>query len=206
MFKAFKRIDGLKAVVVSQWVFIVVLALVIGMTCFGWSQAVKTERVYMPPNPTAGGYIQKNSPFIGNVYNFAFNIFTAINTWNTSGEKDYINNILSLKNYLGHNFESQLVADYHEKEVNGALMRKRTMTGVPGKGFTPQKVESLGNGSWVVYIDIHLEESVDGSTIKNVYMRYPLLVQQSQQSILDNPFGLVIAGYYKQPIRTKTIK
>ena len=206
MMKSWKKIDGLKMVIVSQWIFIFILAGVIFITCLGWKEAGKTQRVYQVPNPIAGGMSQKDVPFIGNVYNFAFNIFTAVNTWDTSGHDDYLKNITSFQNYLSAHFREQLINDYRYKDKNGALARVRVMSGITGDGFSVDKVQTIGNGTWVVYLDVHLVESVNGTTIKDVYMQYPLIIQRSDQSILNNPFGMVIAGYYKQPIRLKTIK
>jgi len=139
------------------------------------------------------------------VYAFAYQIFTAINTWTDSGQADYEKNIQAYKDYLSVRFYQKLQTDYQHRRENGALSRQRMMSGVTGMSYTPADVKSLGNGTWRVNMHLQIVETVNGSVVKNVIMNYPLMVARVHESIQVNPWGLALAGFYQPPYRLKTL-
>ena len=205
IFNSWKRIDDLSLTVKTLWAVIALLVVLNIMMYCGWKFAPQKMRIYIPPDLSHGAMLTPNHIPRSTVYAFAFQIFTAINSWPDSGTADYKRNISIYRNYLSPSFFQQLMQDDLDRANNGELARKRIMSGVSGHGYLPSDVKVLGNGTWLVTMALQIQETLDGSVIKNVIMKYPLLITRVHTSIQVNPWGLELAGFHQPPYRIKTI-
>ena len=64
----------------------------------------------------------------------------------------------------------------------------------------------LGNGVWVVWLDLDLFESVKGMTVKHTAIRYPLRVVRHAVDLEANPWGLALDGFAGEGPRRLTAK
>ena len=71
-------------------------------------------------------------------------------------------------------------------------------------GYDANAVKILSKDSWLVNLKLKIQETVNGSVVKEVIMDYPLIISRVQTSIQINPWGLVIQGYDKKPYRIQT--
>ena len=205
MFKSWKILDQKNGVIKSLWIVIGLLVCLNIYLTFNLSAVPNRLRIFVPPDLSRGAMIQPGNIPKSTIYSFAFQIFTAINSWPQSGDKEYGKNINSYRNYLSPSFYQQLIEDKQTRTTNGELQRKRIMSGVSGYGYKPSDVKALGNGTWLVNIHLQIMEYLEGSVIKNVIMDYPIMVSRVHDSITVNPWGLTISGFSGQPYRTKTI-
>ena len=160
---------------------------------------------YFPPSLSHGGAQSGQIISKAQVYAFAFETFTTLSTWTNGGDSDYANNINAYRNELSASFYDQLMAQVLKRKQNGTLTRSRIVSGVSNMGYKASKVKILGDGTWQVMLRLNVIEMGDNQVIKNVIMAYPLLINQSNDSVAVNPSNLRIAGFASAPYRIKTI-
>ena len=66
---------------------------------------------------------------------------------------------------------------------------------LPGAAYREDRIEILSADAWVVWLDLELEESVRGMTIKRTTIRYPLRVVRLAVDPETNPWGLALDGF-----------
>lgn len=204
LFTQWRFAEQQNAVIKTLWGVIALLVLLNGFAYIGWSHAPSQMRVYIPPNIDAGTWVKPGSIPDPTLYAFAYQIFTAINSWSDNGSDDYQNNIKAYRNYLSSRFYQALMTDAIHRQNNGSLNRKRLTGGVTGMGYQESRVTRLGNGTWRVDLRLQINETVAGSVVKDVVMDYPLIITRVNESIQLNPWGLVISGFSEPPTRIKT--
>ena len=204
MFNMWKRVDELSLTVKSLWIVIIVLAVLNSVAFIGLANAPSKIRIFLPPNISAGGTFSQNNIPKSSVYGFAFQIFTALNSWPNGGDNDYLKNINNYHYYMTRAFHQALMANYTSLSNNGSLSRQRIMS-LYGIGYKPSEVISLGNNTWRVNMSVQIIETVNSGIVKNVAISYPLIVKRERTSIAVNPWGLVIAGYADEPTRIQTL-
>lgn len=204
VFNAWKKFDELTLTIKSLWCLIGILVLINFLLLIGWMSAPSRLRVYLPPDLTQGALMKVGTIPKSTIYAFSYQIFTAMNTWTNSGTEDYKKNINAYKNYLSPKYYRELLEDYDTRTSNGELGRQRLVTGVSSMGYDPKDVEILGDGTWLVNMHLKIQETVNGSVVKDVLVDYPLVIARVNASIQVNPWGLVIQGYSKDPTRIKT--
>ena len=205
-FNQWKLFDDLSLTIKTLWIFIALLIAMNFILMLFWNHQKDVMRLYIPPDLSQGVYVKPGEANKSNVYSFAFQIFSAINTWNQSGEDDYKKNISIYRGYLTDKFYQSLIDDSESRLRNGELMRVRIMGTDPNTPIENKYINYIGNGLWHVELHVEIEETVHGSVVKHVSMCYPIIVQQINTSIQNNPWGFVISGYYDMPYRVKTIE
>jgi integrating conjugative element protein (TIGR03746 family) len=204
LFNVWKKFDELNLTIKCLWAVIIILALLDIFLVAGWMNSPSRMRVYLPPDLTQGAMIKPGAIPKSTIYAFGYQIFTAINTWTDEGATDYKKNLNAYKNYLSSRFYRELLEDYATRAANGSLGRQRLVTGVSNHRYSPQDVKILGDGIWLLDLHLKIQETVDGSVVKDVVMDYPLIISRIRTSIQVNPWGLAITGYNKEPRRIKT--
>lgn len=204
MFNTWKQLDANSELIKALYVIIGLLFILCILFFWGWRSAPKHLTVYIPPDISEATTQKPNVIPKPSVYAFAFQIFTAINTWSQSGTDDYPKEIADYRYYLTIPFHSALIADYKQRSSEGSLSRTRLMTGFSGKGYSNQSVKVLGPNSWAVTLTMHVVERVGNTVVKDVLIDYPLRVVRTQMSINYNPWGLALDGFVKPPHRLKT--
>lgn len=205
IFQMWKRLDQLHITIKTLWIMIGLLIICNSLLFIGWKSSPKLLRIYLPPDLSQGAMIQPEKITKNTVYAFAYQIFTAINTWTKTGQDDYINNINAYHNYLSSHFYQTLLADVNSRQQEGALTRQRLVSGITGLGYNTTSVKVLGKDTWIVILQLQIQESVDGALVKQIEETYPLLVTRVNTSIQINPWGLEISGFQAPPHRTKTL-
>jgi len=138
VFRAWKKLDQQSITIKTLWA---VIAILVGLNLvLTWHLATAPQRmrVYLPPDLTRGETIAPNHIPKSTVYAFAFQMFTAINSWDGDGNKDYGNNIHRYHHYLSGKFYHDLKQDNLTRQANGELARQRIMSAVSGMGYQPR--------------------------------------------------------------------
>lgn len=190
------EIDNVRAHLRSLWAVIGLQIVVILALWFGWSQMPAKITVHVPPDLRSGAVLSINEVPPANVYAFALYIFQQLNRWPTDGAKDYGQAIFRLAPYLTPRYRAELIAEMELKAKRGELSyRVRAVQAIPGQSYDPRRVDILGAGAWVIWLDLDVTESVKGMTIKQTAIRYPLRVVRHPIDPESNPWGLALDGY-----------
>lgn len=204
IFKAWKKLEQQSIVIKSLWAFIAILIIIISVLSLSLATSPNRLTVYIPPDISHGSTLKPGQAHKSNVYAFAFQIFTAINSWPDGGDKDYKHNIRRYKNYVSTSFYHYLKNDAKRRAKNDELSRKRMMSGVASMPYKPSDVKKLGNGTWLVDLHLQIVETINKSVVKNVIIEYPVIVSKANVAIQLNPYQLKLDGFKEQPHRIKT--
>lgn len=176
------------------------MLLLISALWYGWQSAPRHLTIHNPPDLRAGS----TRPFWeippGQVYAFSFYIFQQLNRWPVNGEEDYQRNLSALSAYLTPACHSQLEQDFQNRRNAGELRdRVRGVYEIPGRGFSNQRVEVLSRDSWIVNLDLTVDEYYQAEPVKRALVRYPLRVVRYDVDSEKNPWGLALDCFAKQP-------
>jgi len=186
----------LRLLIKVQWSFIAILCAVVLGLWSGWKSAPRHITLHLPPDIRNGAHMKIDEVAPSNVYTFAYYIFQQLNSWPKSGAEDYGANIWRLSAFFTDAFQQALLRDLDERGHRGELAyRKRALFESPGTAYEDWRVQVLSDGSWVVLLDLEIEETVRGVTVKNPVLRYPLKVFRARADPERNPYGLVLAGF-----------
>jgi integrating conjugative element protein (TIGR03746 family) len=190
------EIDNVRAHVRSLWAVIVIQVAIIAGLWIGWSRAPEQLTVHIPPDLRSGAVLSVDEIKPPNVYAFAFYIFQQLNRWPENGADDYGHAIFRVAPYLTPQFRADLISDLELKARHGELAyRVRGVQELPGHGYEERRVDRLANDTWVVWLDLDLQESVKGMTVKHTAIRYPLRVVRYAVDLETNPWGLALDGF-----------
>lgn len=190
------EIDNVRAHVRSLWTVIVIQVVIIVGMWAGWTQAPKQLTVHIPPDLRSGAVLSVNEIAPPNVYAFAFYIFQQLNRWPDDGARDYGQAIFQVAPYLTPQFRADLISDLELKARQGELAyRVRGVQALSERGYEERRVELITDDSWIVWLDLDLQESVKGMTVKHTAIRYPLRVVRYAVDPESNPWGLALDGF-----------
>lgn len=199
------KVESLQQLVKMQSIGLVVLTVVAIGLWVGWYSAPTRMTFHAPPDLRNGAVLRANEVPPANVYAFAYYIMQGTNYWPQDGQKDYAANVYRYSAYYTPRFREELVSDVDERGRKGELlMRQRTVHELTGHGYEERRVDVLGNGVWVVWLDLDINESVKGLTVKNTALRYPVRVVAYEVSPEQNPYGLALDGYADEGPRRLT--
>lgn len=154
----------------------------------------ETQRLYIPPDLTQGLETDFKTVPSSTVYTFAYYIFQQLHRWKINGEVDYPKQIFTLQGFLTPGCQASLKADMNTKQQLGELrLRVRSVQEILGQSFTRQRVHQEGSTSWLTWLDLNVIESINGHSVKNVLLRYPLKVVRFDVDKEVNPWGLALA-------------
>ena len=211
--KLWKKLESQEQIIKTLWI-VIGLCMVANLCLFwGWHRAPKFLRVYVAPNQIASGAVVKPGDVPNEVvYAFAYQLFSAIETWSFSGEKDYPQAIRTFRYYFTSNFYRYLMKDYEKRKRAGSLSRVRTVSGISGMGYldsssedTTSLVKPLSANLWIVHLKLQVTERIGDTVVKDVLIDYPMTVTRVNLSIAQNPWGLALDGFASSPKRIKTI-
>ncbi len=195
-------IDNARLHIRSLWIVITLLSWIIAFAFYGWHHTPERLRVHIPPDLRSGTVQQVGEVPPANVYAFTHYIFQQINRWPNNGEQDYGKRIYSLAAYMTPRFQASLKADLDLRGRRGELAyRTRVVSELPGHGYEERRVDLLGNGVWVVWLDLQIRETVQGMEVKDTVIRYPLRVVRYEVDPESNPWGLALDGFAEEPHR-----
>ena len=181
---------------VGVLVSLLVLALV------GWARAPSSITLYYPPDLSAGAQQQLGDIPKANIYGFTFYIFQQLNRWPSDGQEDYFERIHGLQNYLTPACFEERLSDYDARNRNNELNgRSRAVWEIPGRGFSIERVQATSNTSWVVGLDLHVQETYRGEPVKDRLIHFPVNVVSYDVDPELNPWGLALDCYAATPRR-----
>lgn len=189
---------------------VLLLAMVINVvTLIGWMHSESKLQIDVPPEiPQSGLTLTQNEVPKTTIYSFAFYIWQSINHWPTNGLVDYKQQITNFSPFITAEFKNDLVRNYNNLLNDGELQdRLRLLEDVEGQGYSSDSVHYLGNGEWLVHLNMRLLEmmNTNAKVVKDVEMAYDLKVVRHNIDAKSNPWGLAIAGFSATPSRIKTI-
>lgn len=131
-------------------------------------------------------------------------LWIAINKWDTGGLKEANHLLWRYQNFISPSFKAELEKSYEVLNSRGSLNRRRAPHSVPGQIFEyDDRVTQITENSWVVYLDIILEESADDRPIRKPTYRYEIMVERYETNTDVNPIGLRLTGFRVPPVRIK---
>ncbi len=186
---------------------LIVIALLAVIVYMVWdkSNAIEDITIHIPPRLERGAVLKVGEVPAPNIYSFSYYLFQMINTWEKDGSKEAPVLLENYSCYLTDDFYSYLTSLHGTRTAKGETRdRARTVREANQKGFDNSKVYQVSEHKWVVKLDMLTREFVNGTEIKNVAVRYPVIVVADDTSPDCNPFGLKFAGYDSSPVRILT--
>lgn len=190
-------------------VIIVILLLACGAMWYGWKSAPQELTVSIPPDLRHGSTQKWWERQPANVYAFASYVWKQINRWPSDGQADYKRNLYAYSPFLTASCKAELEEDYRYRNQRHQLEgRERRVFEIPGRGFSsassgPGSVEVVSRDTWIVNLDLAVEETYQGTPIRDVYMRFPLRVVRANGDPQNNPWGLKIDCLARPGVRLK---
>lgn len=180
---------------------VLLLALLLAFAIWGWRQAPHDLTVHVPPDLRTGAMLKPGEVPAPNVYAFAYRMLQSLYTWDL-GSTDYPKAIDTFGAYLTPAFHNYLGVDAERRARSGELAnRTRMVAELPGRAYEDRRVQLLGAGTWVVWLDLQVVETVGGINVKKTYVRYPVRVVRYDIDIARNPWGLALDGFASDPVR-----
>lgn len=190
------EIDNVRSHVRSLWIVIGIEVVTIFILGFTLVKAQDDVVVHLPPDLRSGATLSPDQIHPANIYAFAFYIFQQLNRWPENGSEDFGKAIFSLSAYLTPSYRAALQKELELKGRRGELInRVRGMQERPGHTFDELRVQVLNADTWVVWLDLELQESVKGMSIKRTLIRYPLRVVRYAVDPEKNPWQLALDGF-----------
>ena len=196
--------DNLKSHILTLRAVIIVLTVICLMLWISAENARKIQRVHIPPDLRNGATVQINKVPDTTAYAFALNIFQYLNTWLNDGAVDYPKRANELAAYLTPKYLAWIKHDIDERMGSGELSgRTRTIIPINGKAFETRRVDVLDDNTFVVWLDMQINEYHAGIPVKKVRIRYPIRVVKANINFSLNPWGLQLDGFQQDPTKLK---
>lgn len=188
------------AVIKSLLGAVLALLLLLALSLLGWTLSPRHITLHYPPDLSTGAAQQLGVVPKPNVYGFAFYIFQQLNRWPSDGQEDYYQRIHTLKGYLTPGCFEERLSDHRERDRNNELAgRSRAVWQIPGRGFTPERVRATSGDSWVVGLDLHVQETYLGERVKDRLIHFPIRVVSYDVDPELNAWGLALDCYAAKP-------
>ena len=181
---------------------IAVLVIACGALWWGWKSAPQDLTIHNPPDLRSGSTRAWWEVHPSSVYAFSWYVWQQLNRWPSNGETDYRRNLYAYQHFLTPSCQIELNREYERRRNSNELNnRVRGIYEIPGRGYRPEAVEILSRDSWVVTLDLAIDERYAGTPVRDVYIRYPLRVVRADVDPANNPWGLQIDCFDGTPQR-----
>ncbi len=192
--------DNLRVII--RWLvrlnLLVLVFLLIAL--LGWMQAPSSLSIDIVPGLNYGGMkLKPGNRERANVFSTAAYLFQYLNRWD-NGAKDYPQKIIELSSYLTPSCYAYLNRDLAKRQRSGELTnRARYISPVSGWKYSDDLVEVRGQDEWILTLDMHVEEYLRATKIKDLNVRYPLRVVRFDVDPESNPYGLALDCFASKP-------
>ena len=167
-----------------------VCALILGV---GWMTAPSALRIHIPPDLTAGATVRPDALAPPHIYTFAIYIWQQLYRWPSDGAREYRAKLDGLAPFLTPACRQDRLDDFAERNARRELAgRQRAVWEIPGRGYAVERVYEEGGGSWVVSLDLMIEETVLGERVKSRAVAYAVRVVRYDVDRELNPWGLAL--------------
>jgi integrating conjugative element protein (TIGR03746 family) len=187
------ELDNLRAHIATLRAVCGLLAVLVIGAGWAWDRSRQTLRIILPPDLRAGAVLRADDIPPAAAYVFTYYLLQQLQRWPRDGQRDYPQALYQLASYMTPTFEGAVRADLDYKGRQGELTeRTHALQEVPGSGYSRERVQVLGNGVWVVTLDVQIIETVRGTKVKDTYVRYPVRVVRYPIDPERNPWGLAL--------------
>lgn len=188
-------------------VVVAMTAVILGLIFLSYNLS-KTITVELLPEINGVATVESGETQLHNVYGLGSLVFLGLNTWETDGEIEYIKNINEYIHFIDDDFKEWLVNDYSYKKkgenINELEGRSKEVKFLD-QFYKPEKIRSLGNGSWTVKMELEVKEKIGKLVIKHYTAKFEVYVRKSAPT-RKNPWGLKVAGEPIEIERMNTIR
>lgn len=188
---------------VRDWRFFsIALLLMASYQSYSLSNISDRITVHIPPQLERGAILNPGEVPKPNVYSFSYYVFQKLNTWEKDGFTEAPHLLDIYRCFLTPDFAKDLALIHKERSSRGETKgRKRTVREASNKGFDPANVVTIDDRKWIVKLDMNIQETIGDTLIKDVSVRFPLLVVKDDTSPDCNPWGIKFAGFDSAPKR-----
>lgn len=173
---------------------IIGLFMLLLVMSIGWGMAPRFIDISIPPDLREGVTMEIGEKHPFNVWLFAQYLTQQIYTWDTNGAEDFPRRVYKFRNYLTPDYRQELNEFIQEQKGRGELKsRIRTFSPVPGSTYKSGDVQIDGN-AWIVWLNIHVEDTMHGGAVKSFTQRYPVRVVLFDVDREANRFQLALDG------------
>ena len=162
-------------------------------------------QVELLPNINSVQTVKSGETQLHNVYGLGALVFLGINKWENDGEQEYLENIKAYREYIDSGFMDWLIKDYEYKKSGGNINeldgRSKEIRFVE-QFYTPEKVKTIGNGSWSTEMELEVKEKIGALVVKH-YRGVIEIYVSKQTKTKTNPWGLKLSG---KPIEIKRLE
>lgn len=184
---------GQRAAVRALWVAVgvaVFCALVMGV---GWMSAPSRLTVHLPPDLSVGAVVAPEDPQPPHVYTYGYYVWQQLYRWPKDGAEDYLSRIESLMHYMTPGCYQDRLDDFAARRASRELSgRRRAVWEIPGRGYRFDRVHREAPGTWIVTLDLQIEETILGETVKHRLATYRIRVVRRQVDPARNPWGMAV--------------
>lgn len=190
--------------VITLRIIIAILVVLLFMSLYTTSQIPKQILLKVSPVMESGATMKIGEYPKAAVLSDVQYLWLAINRWENTGDEDARKLLWRYQNFLSPEFKEDLERKYDELAKTGVMSRKRIPSAVPEQIFQySDRVVQINKDTWKVFLDITLEETLDGAVVRKPTYRYYLMVQRYEADLTANPLGLRIVGFSDEPKRIK---
>lgn len=165
---------------------VVILSLV-GLSFY----LAKTITVTIKPGITSPTTMKRGQIDDVNAYALAERLMMSLYLWKDDGKTDYLNKINSLNTYLSERCELHLKDDYSKRLKSGELGKRVRQLNPLQFEHSQSMIKSMPPNKWIVKLDFHLKETLNGLPIKNGHYVWHVPILRDESDPL-NKFGMVI--------------
>ncbi|MEM8500669.1 MAG: TIGR03746 family integrating conjugative element protein [Pseudomonadota bacterium] len=184
----------------TQRFVITVLALFVAALIVAVIMLPKKITVHVPPDLSGGVSTGMSDIPDPNVYTFAFYVFQQLNRWPVDGAADYSSRIHRLRNFMTPSCYQDRLKDHEQRSRNNEIYRReRAMWEIPGRGYVPSRVIKESNDSWLVSLDVHIQETMLGEKVKDRLVNFPIRVVRYPIDYELNPHQLALDCFAGTP-------
>ena len=195
------ELAGRREAIRALWVAVGVALVCAVLMAVGWMSAPSSIRIHIPPDLSAGAMVAPDDPGPPHVYTFGFYLWQQLYRWPVNGAEDYPARIDSLVHYLTPSCYEDRREDVEVRRRQRELAgRRRAVWEIPGRGYSVDRVHAEGAGSWVVLLDLQIEETMLGQPVKTRLASYPVRVVRYRVDPELNPWGLAIDCLARPPV------
>ncbi len=177
------------------------IAIVLWQT-YSLSGVSERITVHIPPDLERGAVLNPGEVPRPNLYSFSHYLFQKINTWEKDGYSEAPKLLDVYRCYLTPDFAENLALIHQERSNRGETKnRTRLVREASNKGFDPKNVVTISKDKWVVLLDMNIQETIEDTLIKDVSVRFPLILIKDDTNPDCNPWGIKLAGFDSSPKR-----
>jgi len=152
----------------------------------------RPNRLSLPPELRFGSKLVTGAIEPHEIYLFAGSVYQQIYLWLEDGSEEFANNIQRLRYLLTDDFHRFLLQKNKQLAKRGEL-KGRIRNLQPASVYARDLIKQTGRDSWVVQLDLVLNESLNGIKIKDrVTVREHISVVYKDINSAYNPWGLLL--------------